>query len=147
MGCDILLPTIISWAGGAFWSKSNFGPIATMFFEVVHLSVYAPFTALLSCLNASWNSCCLRVFSSACNPAWITSIVSKWLYLQSGKARSWRAQVRWVGWMGQGISVASDQKFSREKKCETVCCRYATASTFFTKIIFTFSHSCHKTLQ
>jgi hypothetical protein len=54
------------------------GLLATIALEVVPFRAYSPFLALLPCLNAPWKSCSVRVLSTACDSALITSIVSKW---------------------------------------------------------------------
>jgi hypothetical protein len=52
--------------------------LAAIILKVVHFHMYTLFPVVLQFLNASWKSCSMRVFSSACNSASITSFVSKW---------------------------------------------------------------------
>jgi hypothetical protein len=72
--------------------------MATITLEVVAFHADAPFPALLSFLNASWKSCSLRVFSSACDSASITSTVLKMaasqFYVQIGEMGK---VLEWVG--------------------------------------------------
>jgi hypothetical protein len=72
--------------------KLTSGLLAGITLEVVPFRAYAPSLVLLPFLNASCKSCSVRVFSTACDSASITSIVSKWraafpFYLQSEKER------------------------------------------------------------
>jgi hypothetical protein len=50
----------------------------TITIEVVLFRSYAPFPALLTFYKASWKPCSVSVFSTACDSASITSIVTKW---------------------------------------------------------------------
>jgi hypothetical protein len=58
--------------------KLTLGLLDTIILEVVAFHAYATFPVLLSFLNASWKSCPVKVFSTACDSASITSIVLKW---------------------------------------------------------------------
>jgi hypothetical protein len=52
--------------------KLTLGLLATITLEVVLFCAYAPFPAFLcQFLNASWKSCSIRVFSTACDSALI----------------------------------------------------------------------------
>jgi hypothetical protein len=67
--------------------KLTLGLLAIITLEVVHFFVHTPSSSLLHFLNASLNSCSLRVFSTACFSASIPSIVSKWWPFSSEKNR------------------------------------------------------------
>jgi hypothetical protein len=54
------------------------GLLATIAFEVVPFREYVPFQTLLPFLNVPWKLCSVRVFSTVCDSASITYIVSKW---------------------------------------------------------------------
>jgi hypothetical protein len=56
--------------------KVTLGLLATIVLELVHFRAYASFLALLPFLNTSWKSCSVRVFTTSCDYASITSIVS-----------------------------------------------------------------------
>jgi hypothetical protein len=72
--------------------------------------------------NASWKSCSVRVFSTACDSASITSTVSKWQYLQTSKQRKFsESQVRQVEWVSDKSYVVLGQKFPG-KKGSVRCC-------------------------
>jgi hypothetical protein len=58
--------------------KLILGLLAIITLEVVPFRWYALLPALLSFVNASWKSCSVRVFSTACDHALNTSILSKW---------------------------------------------------------------------
>jgi hypothetical protein len=70
------------------------------------------------------------VFGAACESASITSVVSKWQYLQSRKQKIVAGgQVRQVGWVGDNSHVVFDQKMPWWKmKMRGVYCHDATAS-------------------
>jgi hypothetical protein len=59
--------SIISGTDAADWSKLTLRLLATITLEVVPFRAYAPFPALCHFLNAFWNPCCMRVFSTACD--------------------------------------------------------------------------------
>jgi hypothetical protein len=69
--------------------KLTFGLLATITLEVVTFHAYAPFPVLLPCLNATWKSCSVRVFSTACDFASITSVkmAAFLFYFQLGTQR------------------------------------------------------------
>jgi hypothetical protein len=74
-----LVPSIISGTSAVIWSKINFGLLVNITLKAVPFHLYAPFPALLPFfLNASWKSCSVRVFSTACDSDLIASVVSKW---------------------------------------------------------------------
>jgi hypothetical protein len=53
--------------------------LAAMTLEVVLFHEYAPFPEFLPFfINVSWKSCSVRVFSTACDSASMTSFVLKW---------------------------------------------------------------------
>jgi hypothetical protein len=54
--------------------KVALGLLATIALGVVAFCAYAPFPALLPI----WKSCFVTLFSTACDSASITSVVSKW---------------------------------------------------------------------
>jgi hypothetical protein len=58
--------------------KLTFDLLATTTLGVVPFHAYALFPALLPFLNASWKSCSVKLFGTACDSASITSVVSKW---------------------------------------------------------------------
>jgi hypothetical protein len=106
------LTSIISGTGAAVWpKKTNFRPTGH------HRPRSSPLSSHMHrsqrfChfLNVSWKSCFVRVFSTACDSASITSVVSKWrpisfifnryqFYLQSGKQKSQGEQEMPVGWV------------------------------------------------
>jgi hypothetical protein len=93
--------SIISGISDAIWSKTNFGPTRH------HL----PFARMHCCycfchyVLASWKLCSVRVFSTACDSATITSVVSKWLKWGNRKNR--------VG--GGNSHVVFGQEFLGEK--------------------------------
>jgi hypothetical protein len=70
-------------------------------------------------LNASWKSCSVIVFSTACNSASITSVVSKRrpfsFIFNQGNRKVARGQVRRVGWVRDDTHVIFGQKFPGEK--------------------------------
>jgi hypothetical protein len=68
-------PSIISGTGAAIWSKTNFEPTSTIALEVVPFRSYATFPALLPFSDASWKSCSVRVFSTACDSYSIITVV------------------------------------------------------------------------
>jgi hypothetical protein len=115
--------------------KLTLGLLATNTLNVVPFSTYALFPALLPILNASWWTCSVRVFSTACNSASITSIVSKCPNLQlvkRGKVAG--GQVSQVGWVGGHLSLRFWSEISWcKRKCETVHCPDATAGSFVAK--------------
>jgi hypothetical protein len=132
-------PAIISGANAGILSKTNFGPTCHHHpREVVPFCMYAWLSLLLPFLNKSWKSCSVRVFSTICNSASITSNVWKWqpsfqFYFQSGKQRT-------VGWMAEDSHVVFDKKFPGEKGHETVCSRDATTLLPNSRSLHTFSH-------
>jgi hypothetical protein len=65
------------------YQKLTLGLLTTITLEVVSFREYAKFPALLPFLNASWKPCPVRVFSTACDSASITSVESKWRSLSS----------------------------------------------------------------
>jgi hypothetical protein len=79
--------------------KLTLGLPATITLKVVPFSACVPFPRGLPFVNALWktgsvrvfsttcNSASVRVFSIACDSASITSVLSKWWYLQLGKQR------------------------------------------------------------
>jgi hypothetical protein len=100
--------------------KTNFGPIGTIILEVVPFHAYALFPALLPIfLNASWKSCSVRVFSSTCYFALITSVVSNDGIFDRGKWKNRRGPVqtsRMGGWRDDS-HVAFGKKFPDESGC------------------------------
>jgi hypothetical protein len=56
-------PSIISGTGAVIWSKVTLGLLAAITLEVIPFRVYAPLSAVLPFLNASWKSCSVGVFS------------------------------------------------------------------------------------
>jgi hypothetical protein len=88
------------------------GLLATITLEVVSFCTYVLVpSASAIFFNASWKSRSVRVFSTACDSASITSGVKMEVfqfYLQLGKQRK-------VGWVGDYSHVAFGQKFPGEK--------------------------------
>jgi hypothetical protein len=78
----------------------TFGQLATITLEVAPFLAYAPFPALLLFLNATWKSCSVRVFSTACDSVSITSIVWPLSFIFNRGNRK-------VGWVGDDSHVAS----------------------------------------
>jgi hypothetical protein len=61
----------------------------------------------------------VRVFSTACDFASTTSVVSKWRHLQSGKQRSYKGPSKGVGWVGNDIHFVSGQNsLVKREMCE-----------------------------
>jgi hypothetical protein len=56
--------------------KLTLGLLATITLEVLTSRAYAEYPVLLPFLNASWKSCSVRVYGTACDSASITSLVS-----------------------------------------------------------------------
>jgi hypothetical protein len=85
---------IISGAGAAIWSETNFGLTDHHLLEVVSFFMKALFPILLPRLHACWKSCSVRVFSTASDSALTTSVLSKMavpqLYLFSRKQENRR---------------------------------------------------------
>jgi hypothetical protein len=103
--------------------------LATITLEVVPFHAYAPFPVILPFLNASWKSCSVRMCSTPCDCASITTVESKWrtqFYLQSGKQKSK------LGGGRQPCCFWS--KIPSEKGSERLRCHDATASSFVTKV-------------
>jgi hypothetical protein len=62
----------------AIWLKTNFRPTGHHHPRSSPLLSVCTVPRASAILNASWKSCPVRVFSTACDSATITSIVSKW---------------------------------------------------------------------
>jgi hypothetical protein len=89
-------------------------------------------------LNASWKSCYLRVFSTACDSAQTTSVVSEWfIFIFSWETEKWETTVMLFLW----------EMPWWKRKCETVCCCDATARSFVTKVRGKFSRMAEKRLS
>jgi hypothetical protein len=89
--------------------------------------------------TASWKSCSVRVFNTACSSASIISIVSNSSLSvlssigEAEKSRRGPSQASRVG--GGQQSCCSWSKIPWwKRKCEMVCCHDATASSFVAKI-------------
>jgi hypothetical protein len=98
--------------------KLTLGLLATLTLEAVPFHAYVLFPALLPFfLNASYKSCSVRVFSTACDSASITSFVSKWrpfsfIFTQGNRK---------VGWLGNNSHVVFGQEFPGEKGSVRLC--------------------------
>jgi hypothetical protein len=82
--------------------------MATIAFKVGPFRMYAPFPTLLPFLNTSWKSCSVRVFSTACDSASISSVVKIMtfqFYLQPEKQKK-------VGWAEDDSHVAFSKKIA-----------------------------------
>jgi hypothetical protein len=105
--------------------------LATITLEVATLRTYALLQCFCQFLNAFWKVCSVRVFSSACDSASITTVVSKWRpfsFIFNGRNRK-------VGRVGDDIHVVFGQKFpGRKGNIEIVCCHDAAASSFVVKV-------------
>jgi hypothetical protein len=98
--------SIISGTGAVIWSKSNVGPTGHYHSRSSPFRAYVPYVPR-PFLNESWKSCSVRLFSTACDSASITSIVSKWrpfsFIFSRGKQRN-------VGWVGDHSHVVFSKK-------------------------------------
>jgi hypothetical protein len=84
-------------------------------------------------LKASWKSCFVRVFSTACDSAWITSAVTKWRLFSIFFGPREQGKVGWVG--DDSHVVFGKKKIAwRRRKYETVRCRYATVGFFVAEV-------------
>jgi hypothetical protein len=145
-------------AGAVIWSKTNFGPTGHQSSSKCSSSTWIHHCKNFYSLNASWKSSSVRVFSSTCESASITSvlycIVLYCIYFGSrnsedteqdndvSKLRSFSfifnwgkkvigGEVRWAGWVGDDSHVP----------CETVRYRDVTASSFADKVpVEVFAH-------
>jgi hypothetical protein len=142
-------PSIISGTGAAVWLKTNFGPICHHRPRTSPLSLLCTVPSLLPFLNASWKSCSVKVFSTACGSASVTWVVPKWLPFSFIFSQGNRK----VGWVGDVSHVAFGLKFPGEKRIETVHCYYWTDSYFVMKVlaeVFTHFHTvvvkCHDSM-
>jgi hypothetical protein len=87
------------------------GLLATVTLEVIPIHIYALFPALLPFLNASWKSCSVVVFITACDSVSITSVASIWQEtkkLQGAKSGEF-------GWVRGDSHVDFGQKLPGEK--------------------------------
>jgi hypothetical protein len=101
------LISIISETGAAIWSETYFGPIA-------HCRPQSsPLPCISHFLNAPWKLCSVRVFSTTCDSASITSVMAAFqFYLQSGKqGKVTGGEARQLGWVGNDCHVVFGQKF------------------------------------
>jgi hypothetical protein len=100
--------------------------LATITLEAVPFHVYALFSALLPLFNASWKSCSVRVFSTTCNSASITSIVSKWrLSVLSSIGETE------VGWIEDDSHVVFGTKFLGDKGSVKKCAVFMQPPVLF----------------
>jgi hypothetical protein len=127
--------------------KLSLGLLATITLEVVPFHPYAPFHVLLLFLNAYWKLSSVRVFSIACDSAWITSVVSKWRpfsFIVNQENRK-------VGWMGEDSLVIFGQKVTGEKgrvrRCIVMMQQRVLCRQSFERSLRTFSSNCLETSQ
>jgi hypothetical protein len=77
----------------------------------------------------------VRVFSTACNSASMTTTVSKWqpfsfIFNRENREKFAGVQVRQEGWVRDDSHIVFGKKIPWwKRKCETVCCHDATASS------------------
>jgi hypothetical protein len=95
-------------------------------------------------------------FSTACNSASVTTIVSKWrpfcfIFNQGDREIVARGQVRQVESVGDDSHVVFDKKNLLAKMCEMAHCHNATATTFIAKFRYPHLHAvtvkCHSSIQ
>jgi hypothetical protein len=102
----------------------SLGPLSTIALELVPFWAYAKFPELLQFLNASWKLCSVRLLSTACDSAWITSVVSTWRPFSSrGDGKVWLVVYE--------SHVVFGKRFPDEKGSVKVRCRDAIANFFF----------------
>jgi hypothetical protein len=116
-------PFKISENGAAIWSKSNFGLLPTIAFEVVSLRAYAPFPWLLpflkSCLwRCSATPAILARSFRLCQNGGL-SVLSSIMETEKRKMGGGQFLVK-IPWL--------------KSKCETVRCRDAISSSFVAKV-------------
>lgn len=149
--CSRTILSIVSRGGVAIWSKTNFGPACCQHPQSNLLLRICTVPKTHSVfLNASWKLWSVRVFSTICTFASITSIVSKWRENNSHMGPSQASRVG-VGWQLCSFWLKIPWW---KRKCEMTCSHDATAISFTTKLwheVFALFHAVavkrHSTMQ
>jgi hypothetical protein len=101
-------PFIISWTGAPIWSKTNFGPTG----HHCTRSSLLPRVCTVPSASAIGSQCFVRVFSTACDSASISSLVSKWRPFSFVSSQGNRK----VGWMGTTVMLFLVRNFQVKKE-------------------------------